>query len=99
MAFGPQVEHFSTAPCGHLFALGALATPWGATMESKPDVQAILDNLPPFLLTIRQCATYLGVSESTVWRLIDDGELPTVTIRKRAVRIRPSDLEKLAVAS
>ncbi|HOP78929.1 MAG TPA: helix-turn-helix domain-containing protein [Armatimonadota bacterium] len=45
------------------------------------------------LLTAKQVAEYLNVSERTVWRLIDSGELPHIKIGKQTTRIKPEDLE------
>ncbi len=46
----------------------------------------------PELLTTKQAACRLGVSESQIRKLEKDGALPAVRIG-RAVRYRPSDLE------
>jgi len=43
------------------------------------------------LLTYKQAGGLLGVTERTVWTLVDDGELPAVRF-KRSVRIDPADL-------
>ncbi|RMD65754.1 MAG: DNA-binding protein [Planctomycetota bacterium] len=43
------------------------------------------------LLTYRQAATVLGVTDRTVWTLVDRGELPAVRFG-RSVRIDPADL-------
>ena len=45
----------------------------------------------PFL-TIRQVAVELGISERSVWRLIEDGDLPTHKFGS-STRIRQSDLD------
>lgn len=39
------------------------------------------------LLTIQQTADALGVSRTTVWRLLRDGRLPCVELRKGSRRI------------
>lgn len=44
------------------------------------------------LLTIQQSAELLSVSERTVRRVIQRGELPTVRMLGRIVRVKPSDL-------
>ena len=43
------------------------------------------------LLTYRQAAKVLGVTERTIWTLVDHGALPVVRFG-RSVRIDPSDL-------
>ena len=48
------------------------------------------------LLTIQQVADRLGLSHKTVVRRIDDGTIPVVRIG-RLVRIRPEDLDRLAM--
>lgn len=45
------------------------------------------------LLTYRQAAKVLGVTERTVWTLVHDGELPVVRFG-RSVRIDPADLRE-----
>jgi len=43
------------------------------------------------LLTYKQAGALLGVTERTVWTLVDDGGLPAVRFG-RSVRIDPADL-------
>ena len=43
------------------------------------------------LLTYRQAAEVLGVTDRTVWALVDSGRLPAVRFG-RSVRIDPTDL-------
>lgn len=51
--------------------------------------------LPPqAYYKIEEVAQILTVSRRTVYRLIEDGELPVVRVR-RSVRIRREDLERL----
>ena len=50
-------------------------------------------NVDP-LLTVKDVANRLRVSTRTVWRFIANGELRTVRIGKRIVRIRLSDLKR-----
>ena len=47
---------------------------------------------PPAILTRREAARFLSVSERQVWNLQNDGRLPHVRIG-RSVRFRVSDLE------
>ncbi len=46
------------------------------------------------LLTYRQAADILGVTERTIWTLVDQGKLPAVRFG-RSVRIDPTDLRSL----
>jgi excisionase family DNA binding protein len=43
------------------------------------------------LLTYKQAGELLGVTERTIWTLVDRGELPAVRFG-RSVRIDPTDL-------
>lgn len=43
------------------------------------------------LLTYRQAAEVLGVTDRTIWTLVDSGRLPAVRFG-RSVRIDPNDL-------
>jgi len=45
------------------------------------------------LLSVSEVARSLGVSDKTVWRLIDAGDLPFVRIRAR-ILVRASDLDE-----
>ncbi len=49
----------------------------------------------PLLLDVKGVAQLLTVSERTVWRLREDGQLPAVKIRG-AVRFRRGDVERYA---
>ncbi len=54
------------------------------------DCQSLTHQLE-HLLTYRQAGELLGVTERTIWSLVDQGELPAVKFG-RNVRIDPSDL-------
>lgn len=45
------------------------------------------------LLTIRQAADLLSISERTMRRIIQRGEVPTVRMLGRVIRVRPADLD------
>lgn len=49
--------------------------------------------MPKNMLTIAECATYLGVSVQTVRRMIQRGDLPAVRLSAQVIRIRASDLD------
>lgn len=46
------------------------------------------------MLSLTDAATHLGVSRSTLYRIIEDGRLPALKLRKNR-RVRLADLEKL----
>ena len=48
--------------------------------------------LEDHLLSYAQAAKVLGVSERTVWTLVNQGSLPAVRMAQRTVRIRHSRL-------
>jgi excisionase family DNA binding protein len=45
-------------------------------------------------LKLREVAEILGICERTVWRLIERGELRSVTLSGRARRVFDSDLDQ-----
>lgn len=49
------------------------------------------------LVSLREAARLLSISERTLYTLIKDGQIPTVRL-KRAVRIRVCDLEDWTAA-
>ena len=56
-------------------------------MRSAPDGLGTIERL----LTYRETANLLGVSERTVWTLVQDGLLHAVKVG-RSVRVAPADL-------
>ncbi len=58
-------------------------------MFQRRDEQTI----EPMLLTARQAARVLSISERTLWSLTKDGQIPAVRIG-RAVRYDPEDLRR-----
>lgn len=77
-------------------------------LQAAPDVQAridaILDNREapmfvttgPLLFSMGQGAKFLGVSRSTLWRVIKSGRITPVEIRPGSFKVRRADLEALA---
>lgn len=53
----------------------------------------------PVLLTVADVARALNLGTRTVYRLIEAGQLPTVRVSPRGVRIHPSDLAAFLLAS
>lgn len=47
---------------------------------------------PAALLTTEQAAAYLGIGESTLFRMIQAGQIPAVKLNRRQTRIRRTDL-------
>ena len=58
-------------------------------MTDRPTVASILEPL----LTYKQVGDLLGVTDRTVWKLVDLGQLPAVRVG-RSVRIDPRDLRR-----
>ena len=44
--------------------------------------------------TVGYVADLLGVSKMTIYRLVENGDLPAIIIGKRTIRIRQSDIDK-----
>ncbi len=77
-------------------------------LQAPPDVQARIDALlenrqeplpvttGPLLLNMGDGCKFLGVSRSTMWRLIKADRIIPVEIRPGSFRVRRYDLEKLA---
>lgn len=51
---------------------------------------AATEHLTPKLLTVREIAEYLGVSRMTVYRMLHDGDIPSVRLR-RSFRVSEDD--------
>jgi len=73
-------------------ALARFETQTAATPEQSKG--ADIDPRPPVLLTIRQCAKRLGISERSLHRRIADGTVRVIRLG-RLVRIHPSELARL----
>lgn len=55
--------------------------------------QDIITSLPPAAGTVPKTAQYMGLGESTVWKLIREKKLPAVRIGRRTlVRFRDADV-------
>jgi len=50
--------------------------------------------LEPWLLTARQAAKVLSISERTLWGLTKSGDIPAVRFGGRNVRYSPDDLRE-----
>jgi excisionase family DNA binding protein len=69
----------------------------GSAGKRTPRGVAAGDALRPAalqLLTVREAATVLALNAGTVWRMVWDGSLPSVRLR-RSVRVRASALADL----
>lgn len=58
----------------------------------------IKDRPVAITVTVREAGRALGVSRATIYRLIDDGDLPSYRIRNRTL-LKVSDLEALVSRS
>jgi excisionase family DNA binding protein len=47
----------------------------------------------PELIRMAAVARYLGISESQVWRLVSSGDIPSVRLSPRAIRVPRQRLE------
>ncbi len=45
-------------------------------------------------LSIREVAAELGISRTTAWELVKEGQLPAVRITPRCLRVAREDLER-----
>lgn len=81
---------------GRLVALAAElareAAALAAEFEARDQARLASEERGP-LLTRREAAAWLGVSEDLVDALVRRGELPAVRVGRRAIRIRASDLD------
>jgi excisionase family DNA binding protein len=53
----------------------------------------------PLLISFGKAAEYLGVSRTTMWRMIKAGRLDKVELLPKSYRLRKSDLENLALSN
>jgi excisionase family DNA binding protein len=47
----------------------------------------------PELIKVTAVAEYLGVSKGQAWRMVWSGQLPSLRLSEKVVRVRRSDLE------
>lgn len=57
-------------------------------------MQSPVHPIPPAFLTPTEVARQLGVSVRVVYGWLSAGKLPKVKLSRRAVRVRPQDLER-----
>ena len=78
----------------------------GVLLKTAPEIRATIDLLienaseqkpqrltGPLLLSMGAAASYLGVSRSTLWRLIGTGVLPKFELLPGTFRVRRVDIE------
>jgi excisionase family DNA binding protein len=53
-------------------------------------------SLPPLLLSIKDTAAALGISERTVWTLVNEGQLPHLRVGRRLLFSRAALEEWIA---
>jgi excisionase family DNA binding protein len=56
--------------------------------------ERIEQTIEPLLLTVRQAAKVLAISEKNLWLLTKAGDIPAVRFGKRNVRYDPADLRR-----
>jgi len=78
-------------------------------LQALPEVQARIDALlenreappsstGPLLLGMDAGAKFIGISRSSLWRLIKSGRITPVEFRPGSYKVRRADLEQLARA-
>jgi len=77
-------------------------------LQAPPDVQARIDAIlenrdeptpattGPLLMGMDQGAKFLGVSRSSMWRILKSGRITPVEFRPGSYKVRRCDLEKIA---
>lgn len=63
--------------------------------ESLTEARAT-DTTGPVLMNVTAAAKYLGVSRTTLWRIIRDGGIEQVEVRSGSFRLRKVDLDRFA---
>ena len=61
-------------------------------------VPTTIDRPVAITVTVREAGRALGVSRATIYRLIEDGDLPSYRVRNRTL-LKVSDLESLVARS
>jgi excisionase family DNA binding protein len=64
-------------------------------LEGKFQIRA-MDTDGPLLMGMMAAAEFLGVSRTTLWRMVNDGRLEKVEILPGSFRLRRADLETFA---
>ena len=64
-------------------------------LEGKPEATK-LERRGPLLIGMGPAAEFLGVSRSTLWRMIQAGRLERVEVFTNSFRVRREDLEAIA---
>jgi excisionase family DNA binding protein len=65
------------------------------TPEPKPNRTARRQTIEQVYIGIPESATYLGVAEKTIRRLIRDGKLPAYRLGNRVIKLKISDVESV----
>ena len=65
-----------------------------AAQNDKKDKKTPTKKTGDPMRTVGYVADLLGVSKMTIYRLVENGDLPAIIIGKRTIRIRQSDIDK-----
>jgi len=77
-------------------------------LQASPEMQARIDAIlegtdaetttsaGPLLMGMDQGAQFLGVSRSTLWRIVKSGKIQPIEFRPGSYKLRRQDLERLA---
>ena len=91
---GPDLAITLTKAGLTVLAAGPDTTIYGSPANTPPPQAAPTPATEPALLTIHEAADRLGVGRSTVYRLIETGELEVVHVG-RSVRVPPAAIDDL----
>lgn len=78
---------------------------FAASPEQLGAIDSILDgkfqmrtteSVGPLLMGMMAAAKFLGVSRTTLWRMVNDGRLKKVEVLPDSFRLRRADLEAIA---
>jgi len=64
-------------------------------LEGKIQTKAA-ETVGPLLMGMKAAAKFLGVSRTTLWRMVIDGRLKRVEVLPGSYRLRRADLEAIA---
>jgi excisionase family DNA binding protein len=71
--------------------LGAIDGILEGKIQTKP-----AETVGPLLMGMKAAAKFLGVSRTTLWRMVIDGRLKRVEVLPGCFRLRRADLEAIA---
>ncbi|MBT3192512.1 MAG: helix-turn-helix domain-containing protein [Verrucomicrobia bacterium] len=67
-------------------------------LQNEPMTEPVSAQKGPLLMRMGEAAQYVGLSRTTLWRLIKEGRLDTVELRRGSTRLRKADLDRLCAS-